>query len=100
MMTVAMCEHRALGVVGYTHCTSPLRRYTDIITHHQLKAHALGRPLPWHQWQLGSALIELQHVLMQNSYIETRTHEHWSLRLLRTQLDGGVREHRVVVVGS
>lgn len=37
-------RHFALGLDGYTRATSPLRRYLDLVTHQQLRAHLSGRP--------------------------------------------------------
>lgn len=34
--------HAGLGMDLYTQCTSPLRRYLDLVTHQQLRAHLRG----------------------------------------------------------
>ena len=37
--------HAGLGLEVYTRVTSPLRRYMDLVTHQQLRAHLRGQPL-------------------------------------------------------
>jgi len=37
--------HFGLGLEVYTRATSPLRRYLDLVTHQQLRAHLLGQPV-------------------------------------------------------
>jgi exoribonuclease II len=37
--------HAGLGLEQYVQCTSPLRRYLDLVVHQQLRAHLRGQPL-------------------------------------------------------
>jgi exoribonuclease-2 len=37
--------HAGLGLPMYVQCTSPLRRYLDLVTHQQLRSHLQGEPL-------------------------------------------------------
>lgn len=46
--------HAGLGVTGYVHATSPIRRYLDMLVQRQLIAHLHGRPAPL----TGPALLE------------------------------------------
>lgn len=39
--------HYGLNLPAYTHFTSPIRRYADLITHRQIRASLLGEPLPY-----------------------------------------------------
>ena len=38
-------KHSSLMLDSYTHCTSPLRRYPDMIVHHQIRAFLSNSPL-------------------------------------------------------
>lgn len=38
--------HFGLNEPSYTHFTSPIRRYADLVIHQQLRAHLKGQPLP------------------------------------------------------
>jgi exoribonuclease-2 len=44
--------HAALGLSAYVQVTSPIRRYADLLTHWQLKAHISGAPLPFSEADL------------------------------------------------
>lgn len=39
--------HYGLNLPAYTHFTSPIRRYADLVTHRQVRAALLGQPLPY-----------------------------------------------------
>lgn len=39
--------HKAMGAQVYTHFTSPLRRYADLIVHRQVRAQLAGEALPY-----------------------------------------------------
>lgn len=43
----APVRHASLGLDAYVQVTSPIRRYTDIIAHFQIKAWLRGSPLPF-----------------------------------------------------
>ncbi len=40
-------RHAALGLGAYAQVTSPIRRYVDLLAHHQLKAHLRGEVPPF-----------------------------------------------------
>lgn len=40
-------HHKGLGAVRYTHFTSPIRRYADLVVHRQIRAFLAGEPLPY-----------------------------------------------------
>ena len=46
-VTSAPARHHSLGLNAYSRATSPIRRYWDLIVHHQVKAHLRGEVLPY-----------------------------------------------------
>jgi ribonuclease R len=44
--------HFGLNEKAYLHFSSPIRRYADLVTHQQLRAHLKGEPLPYSQDQV------------------------------------------------
>ena len=40
-------HHKGLGAVRYTHFTSPIRRYADLVVHRQIRAFLAREPLPY-----------------------------------------------------
>ncbi|MEM8808410.1 MAG: ribonuclease R family protein, partial [Cyanobacteria bacterium P01_G01_bin.38] len=46
-MGVTPARHATLGLESYTQVTSPIRRYTDLLAHFQLKAHLRGDSPPF-----------------------------------------------------
>lgn len=40
-------SHRGLAAAAYTHSTSPLRRYADLVVHRQVRATLAGQPPPY-----------------------------------------------------
>jgi exoribonuclease-2 len=51
-MSITPMRHAGLGLDTYTQATSPIRRYSDLLTHFQLKAHLRGEGLPFSAEQL------------------------------------------------
>lgn len=45
-MSITPARHAGLGLKIYTQATSPIRRYSDLLTHFQLKAHLRGEAPP------------------------------------------------------
>lgn len=54
--------HAGLSVKAYTHFTSPIRRYADLVVHQQLRAHIKGEPLPHSQEALSAVADHLNEI--------------------------------------
>src|SRR5690625_1749727 len=46
-LSLKRAPHFSLTLDGYSQVTSPLRRYVDLILHRQIKAHLLGKDVPY-----------------------------------------------------
>lgn len=53
--------HFGLSLAAYAHCTSPLRRYADLVNHRQVLAHLTGRPLPYSRQDLAVLAERINH---------------------------------------
>lgn len=78
--------HAGLGLSSYTRCTSPLRRYADLVVHQQLRAHLRGQPLRTHE-DLKTAILALDETNSRNRRAERQTNLHWKLIYLQQQPD-------------
>ena len=77
--------HAALGGPVYTQATSPLRRYTDLQMHHQIKHHlACGAALFSHG-QLQVVAASAQAAIVDARRCERESTRYWELRWLEGQ---------------
>ena len=78
--------HAGLGLQHYTRATSPLRRYSDLLVHQQLRAHLAGdQPLDIHAVSERLAVSEAGG--MTNRKTERVSNNHWRLIYLRDHPD-------------
>lgn len=74
--------HFGLGLEVYTRATSPLRRYLDLLTHQQLRAHLCGAdPLP--REELGARIAEADAASATVRKTERFANRHWKLVYLK-----------------
>lgn len=76
-------RHASLGLDIYTQVTSPIRRYTDLLTHFQIKAHLRGTPLPFSQVEMQEIIYSVTTTAQEASLVERQTNRYWSLEYLR-----------------
>jgi len=74
--------HFGLGLPVYTRSTSPLRRYLDLLTHQQLRAH-LGGQTPMDRAEVGRRIAESEPGSATIRRTERFSNQHWKLAFLR-----------------
>lgn len=82
-MSINPLRHSGLGLDTYTQATSPIRRYSDLLTHFQLKAHLRGEPLPFSAEQVKEVMMTVSTVTQEVTIVERQTNRYWALEYLR-----------------
>ncbi len=80
-------RHASLGLDSYTQVTSPIRRYTDLLAHFQIKAHLRGDPLPFSLEELQEILFSVTTSAYEATLVERQTNRYWGLEYLRRNAD-------------
>lgn len=76
--------HKALGVKSYTFATSPLRRYIDLLVHHQLKSWIRGREqFSWEEVQ--GQLNRVEPKQKQILSLQRESGQFWSLKFFESK---------------
>lgn len=78
-------RHASLALDTYTQVTSPIRRYSDLLAHFQIKAHLRGEIPPFSIEQMQEMVMSLGPAVKEASRIERETNRYWSLEYLRRQ---------------
>lgn len=82
-MSITPLRHAGLGLETYTQVTSPIRRYTDLLNHFQIKAHLRGDPLPFSAQQLQETMQSVTEAAKAATMVERDTNRYWGLEYLR-----------------
>jgi len=82
-MNTTPLRHAGLGLDTYTQATSPIRRYTDLMTHFQLKARLRGDPLPFPPETLQELVQAVTSTAYEATLVERQTNRYWGLEYLR-----------------
>ncbi|MGD2182599.1 ribonuclease catalytic domain-containing protein [Lusitaniella coriacea] len=82
-MGINPIRHAGLGLDIYTQVTSPIRRYTDLLAHFQLKAHLRGDPLPFSREELQEIVYSVTASAQEATLVERQTNRYWGLEYLR-----------------
>ncbi|WP_427162733.1 ribonuclease catalytic domain-containing protein [Aliinostoc sp. HNIBRCY26] len=82
-MSITPVRHAGLGLDTYTQATSPIRRYSDLLTHFQLKAHLRGEVLPFSAEQLKEVMMTVTSTTQEVTMVERQTNRYWALEYLR-----------------
>ncbi|WP_287130387.1 ribonuclease catalytic domain-containing protein [Candidatus Cyanaurora vandensis] len=80
-------RHGGLGLEGYAQATSPIRRYSDLLVHYQLKAHLHGQPIPYTAQALRELLMTLEAAISDSVFLERQSVRYWVLEYLRRHRD-------------
>jgi len=86
-MSILPVRHSGLGLDTYTQATSPIRRYSDLLTHYQLKAHLRGESLPFSAQQLKEVMMSVTTATQEVTLVERQTNRYWGLEYLRRHAD-------------
>ncbi|MEA5618053.1 ribonuclease R family protein [Cronbergia sp. UHCC 0137] len=82
-MSITPVRHAGLGLNTYTQATSPIRRYSDLLTHFQLKAHLRGEGLPFSAEQLKEVMMTVSSTTQELTMVERQTNRYYALEYLR-----------------
>jgi exoribonuclease-2 len=86
-MGITPGRHAGLGLDTYSQVTSPIRRYTDLLAHFQLKAHLRGDPPPFDAEQLQDIMMILGTNTYEANMVERQTNRYWTLEYLNRHRD-------------
>jgi exoribonuclease II len=78
-MSTTPSRHAGLGLNTYSQVTSPIRRYTDLIAHFQIKAHLRGDELPFTIERLQEIMLGLGTNIYEANMLERQTNRYWTL---------------------
>ena len=82
-MSITPLRHAGLGLDTYTQATSPIRRYSDLLTHFQIKAHLRGDVLPFTAEQLKEVMMTVSSTTQEVTMVERQTNRYYALEYLR-----------------
>jgi len=86
-MNISPARHASLALSGYVQVTSPIRRYSDLLAHFQIKAHLRGDTLPFTPEQMLEMVMSLGPAVREANNLERQTNRYWSLEYLRRNKD-------------
>ena len=84
-ISITPFRHASLGLNTYTQVTSPIRRYTDLLAHFQIKAHLRGEPLPFSTNTTQELIQSVSTTAYEATLVERQTNRYWGLEYLRRQ---------------
>lgn len=92
-------RHASLGVENYTHATSPIRRYLDLVMQRQVGAVLDGQAPPFGEAELKDYAMRVEPVVRKGMKIRQARQRYWFIRWLRARgdepLEALVMEHQL-----
>lgn len=82
-MSMSPIRHASLGLDSYVQVTSPIRRYTDLLAHFQIKAHLQGEELPFSREELQEIVYSVSSSSYEATLVERQTKRYWGVEYLR-----------------
>ncbi|MBE9043287.1 VacB/RNase II family 3'-5' exoribonuclease [Pleurocapsales cyanobacterium LEGE 10410] len=82
-MSMSPIRHASLGLDSYVQVTSPIRRYTDLLAHFQIKAHLQAEELPFSREELQEIVYSVSSSAYEATLVERQTNRYWGLEYLR-----------------
>ena len=82
-MGITPARHATLGLDRYCQVTSPIRRYTDLMGHFQLKAHLRGDELPFSPTEMPEIIASVSNAAYDATMVERQTKKYWAIEYLR-----------------
>ena len=86
-MSMSPIRHASLGLESYVQVTSPIRRYTDLLSHFQIKAFLRGEELPFSREELQEIVYSVGSSSYEATLVERQTNRYWGLEYLRRNTD-------------
>jgi exoribonuclease-2 len=87
-------RHAGLGLEQYITATSPIRKYSDLVTQRQLRA-ASGLEAPYSRQEIDTIIAASEEPLRQVARIQYRRHRYWLLKYLQSRT--GQKEEAMVL---
>ena len=84
-MSITPARHATLGLDRYCQVTSPIRRYTDLMGHFQIKAHLRGEDLPFTPVEMPELIASVSNAAYEGVMVERQTKKYWAIEYLTRQ---------------
>jgi exoribonuclease-2 len=89
-ITVKPGRHSSLGIEPYTHATSPMRRYLDLVAQRQLGAALAERELPYNEEDLKCLAMKVEPIVRRGFKIRQARQRYWIIKWLAQKKDEAV----------
>lgn len=89
----AILGHFGLNLAAYTHFTSPIRRYADLVNHRQIRAHVDRQPLPHSKEDIRTIALHINRALIErdaakSEYMKEKADKKAETALLSGEIEG------------
>ncbi|KAL9648747.1 hypothetical protein ABK040_003683 [Willaertia magna] len=95
--------HQGIGTANYVQVTSPIRRYSDLLVHHQLKAQMRGEEPPYKWDDLQEVLFAIEPISRAITSLQKKSERFWLLKYFEhhlTKQSGKNNKYRALVLDS